>query len=253
MPKKSFWNIGKANAEITAADSAIDPALAAAKISVIKVDGRDIPAHEAPLADKITALLAVAAPQAAAHDMSELVVTNDQLSKQIDRLTDENVKISAGNAALTQENVQLKADLETAKASIASLTASEAELSVRHEAALSQVSKSTEKFNNLNREISAACLKAGCLDVSGENEAEKLAAADAIEPSVKLAAYAGAVNTAVARIGVTMPAPAAGGTSNPNLAQTNLIAKLDAIKDPVERAKFFRENKAALATAARLK
>lgn len=255
MPKKSFWNIGKANAEITAADSAIDPALANAKITTLKVDGRDVPAHEAPLASKISALLSVAAPGVAAQDISELVVTNDQLSKQIEKVSDENTQLAAGNAALTQENVQTKADLVTAKASIESLTASQSELSVRHEAALNQVSASTTKFNALNTKISQACITAGCLELpkDADTDEKKLEAANAIKPEDKLTAYEGAVNAAVARIGDGNGKVPNGNGKVISLSANNVIAKYEAITDSTEKIRHYRANKQAIDAAYREK
>jgi len=252
MPKKSFWNIGKANAEITAADSAIDPALANAKITTLKVDGRDVPASEAPLASKISALLSVASPQAAAQDISELVVTNDQLSKQIEKVSDENTRVASGNAALTQENVQVKSDLDTAKASIASLTASNSELNVRHEAALRQVADSSAKFNALNTKISKACLTANCLELpkDADTDEKKLEAANAIKPEDKLIAYEGAVTAAMANVGITAKVPNGNGKVV-SITAKNVIAKHEAITDSTEKIRNYRANKQAIDAAYR--
>lgn len=220
MARPTTWNLKKLNAEIAAADAVLDPLLESAKITVIKVEGKDVPASDAPVAAKIQALSALANSSGKTQEMSDLVVANDELTRQIESVSAENTRLHATNAAQTQDIARLTAELATAKASVATLTASTGELSVRHEAALRQVNAETARNNEVNTEISRLCIAANVIDLTTEDgkplakdatETDRLAAANRIPVADKLKAYKGAVNAAIAKTGVDTTKLPAGG------------------------------------------
>lgn len=256
MAKLSFWNIRHAQAAITAADEAIEPALSKANITTIKVEGRDVPASEAPLADRIRAVLAVSSPQTSSQDMSELVATNDTLARRIEVLETENAQLKAGNAALTTENVQLKGELATALTSVESLTASNAELNVRHEAALRQVADGVSAANQVNTRVSEMCVAACCIELpvpATATREQKIAAAKDVPVLDKLKAYEGAVNSAVARIGANAPAVPNGAPTGASLelGHRSTLERYHAISDPKEKVAHYRKHKDAIDAAYR--
>jgi len=225
MAKISIWNIGKANAEISAADAAINPLLESAKISTIKVDGKDLPASDAPLADKINALAAVSKPGVANQDISELVTSNDLISKQLEDATGKLAVANASVMKLQGDNATLTSQLQTSQASVNTLTAANAELQNRHDASIRQVGELTKQINGFNTELSKMCLEYGCLDLTTEDGKllakdastdEKLAAANRVPMADKLKASKGAVNAAMSKLGVStqdLPAPGMPGKS----------------------------------------
>lgn len=222
MARKKSLNVIGLNAELSASDSAIDPLLEQANITSIKVEGRDVPAGDAPMPDKIRALAAVTNASNVNQDMSELIQSNEVVSRENDRLTVENARLSSANATLTGENSQLKSDKATLVAANSKLTADAGELGVRHEATLSQVTRVTGQMQTLNADISKACLKFNCLDLTDADgkalpkdatEAQKQVAADRLPANEKLSAIGGAVNAALAKTNVSVALlPAAGVT-----------------------------------------
>lgn len=218
-----IFNILKANAEIAGADAAITPALATAGITVIKVEGKDVPAGEAPLAAKISALLAVAPPGASTQQISDVLLSNDALSKQLETVTAENVLNKASAQALTTEKATLNLSLTTANASVNALTASNADLANRNKIAGEQFAAKQGELIAVNRDISRLCVSANCLELVGEDgkplakdatDEQKLAAADKVPVADKLKAFSGAVNAAMAKTGLsfaTLPTGAPNG------------------------------------------
>lgn len=254
-----FTSISKADSEIKAADSVIDAALTEAKINTLKVNGETVAASKAPLADKISAIIAIAKPGAATLEVSEVVASNDAISKQLDGMTAERDRLNAGNQSLTAENAALKTELSAQRASVANLTAANTELNVRHEAALHQVTATATKLSALNRQISEQCLAANCLELSDDNghaikadttQEEKLEIADKISAGDKLKAYAGAVNAAIASTGI-IPSqiPNGGASASPAAPNSGLLSQYSRISNPTERARFYAEHKTAIVAA----
>src|SRR5690348_14565569 len=103
MAFKFLPNITKANAQIQAASEVIDPALAAAKISTLKVDGKDVAASEAPLSVKVAAIAALVGAGEKSQDVSELIATNGQIAARVEALEGELATANATVAAQTQK------------------------------------------------------------------------------------------------------------------------------------------------------
>lgn len=234
MARKLNWNPKSQHAELCAADIAITALLAAAEITSIKMNGKDVPASEAPLEDRIKAYGAISKPGAVTADMSELVTTNDNLSAENTRLEAENTRTKAALDGATQKLAQAQTDLQTTKNSLDTQTAQYSELAVRHEAAIRQVGEWTGKYNGLKSEISRRCLAEGCLtdlrNAKGEllpstaSAEEKQAAADLNKPEDNLKSLCdfnkGQVNQAMAKLGVDVSQIPAGGPTQTATAPT---------------------------------
>lgn len=222
-----FFNIGKANGEIDAANSAINPLLAADKITSIKVAGVDVPASDAPLADKINAYGALrASMKGNTQEMSELLATNGQVAAQVEKLTADNATMTASNGSLVQKNNEQAAQISTLTASVATLTAKNTEQANLLNASNAEAARLARDLNAINSEVSRLCLDYGCLDLTSEDgkplakdasDDDRLAAANRISIPDKLKASKGAVNSAMAKTGVSfasiptaMPSAAAG-------------------------------------------
>ncbi len=250
-----FHSISKADKEITSADAIIDPALASSGITTIQVEGKQFPASEAPLASKISALIAVNPPGAGTQQISDVLVSNDVISKELEKVSTELTISKNSVAVLTQDNANLKQSEGVAQASVSKLTAENAEQKNRLEAAINQFTSNAKEIASVNREVSKACVACGCLDLQGEDgkplaadatEEAKLAAADKISVSDKLKSYQGAVNAAVAKIGVL---PSSIPSANATLANVGNLAvrkQYEAITDSQERVAFYRANKSAI-------
>jgi hypothetical protein len=213
MARKQNFNPIRQHSELSAADSAINPLLEASKITTLKVDGKDVPASDAPLADRITALNAVNGTTPGNLDMSELIAANDALSKAKEKADSDLAIANSSVAKLQGDNAKLSTDLATSQASVSTLTASNAELQNRHDAAIRQVGDLTKNSNAINRAVSEMCVSRDVLDLKlskSATEAEKLVAADAIPVADKLNSLGGAVNAAFNKLGLPIGALPAG-------------------------------------------
>lgn len=255
MANFKIFNIGKANAEITSADAVIDPALEKAGIKTIPVGDRTVPAAEAPLADKIQAYLSVVSPPDGQQNLADMIVTNDTLAKSCEQMKADLVTARATVEALQRDKASLESQLESNTAALDQATQKVGQRDVELKSAADTISRMTAEAKSVNAELSKLCVAAGCLtlrDANGEefaptvSQAEKQAAAEAVPMQDKLRAYSGAVNSAIAKIGVDPKrSPIAGQ------AQGDLVVQLNNIEDPVERQKFIKANYSALYRASR--
>lgn len=213
MAKISIFNIGKANAEINAGHEAADKALTAAKITSIAVDGKDVPASDAPLAAKISAVASLVSAGDKTQDISELIASNGQVAAQVEDLTAKLTTANATTSAQAQKINTISAELVTSQASVATLTAKNTELSNLLDASSKEAARVTGIANAQKTALAQDCIECGCLALVGEDG--KPLAADA-SADVKLAAalklssddlrksFKGAVNTAMSKTGVSL-------------------------------------------------
>jgi hypothetical protein len=251
MGNFKFFNIGKANAEIESAEAAIAPAIAKSNITTITVDGKPMAAGDAPLAAKISALLAANPPGAGAQNVSDVLVSNDILAKQLEKVSGENALAQTSVGNLLREKAALETTVEEALASVGTLTAEKADLNNRLTAAMNQFSASAREMTGFNDQLSKLCLDAGCLELGLAVDAsaeQKQAAAAAIPVGDKLKSYQGAVNAALARLGIdAAKVPNGGpGASGQSVTQIAIAKQYAAITDPTERVRFYRANKDAI-------
>ncbi len=208
----SIFNIGKANAALNAAAAALVPAMEAAGIKTISVDGKAVAYADAPLAAQISALIAAQPPVSNATQISDVLVSNEQIAGELDKTKTELAVAQTSVATLTRENGQLKQDLATSQTSVQTLTVENGDLKNRLTAATNQFSANAKELASRDTDLSRLCIAAGCLeltDVSGKalakdaTEEQKMEAAGRISHSDKLKAYRGAVNAAIAKTGAS--------------------------------------------------
>jgi len=250
-----FYNIGLANDEINAADAALAVALTSAKITTVKVGGKDVPASEAPLADRINALLSVNPIGAESQSVDELLKSNNILSARAQK-ADEDLKLANDSVSqLTREKIELDNKLAIANDAVSSLTAKNLELGTSLEASQTAAKAAIKAGNDTNRLVSKMAIAFACVELKGEDGKAlspnasadlKEAAADKIPVAEKLTAISGALNAAAARVGIdfaTVPngGPAA-GAKNP----VGVLEQYNAIQHPQERQAFYRKNKEAI-------
>jgi len=218
--KNFIANIGKANAEINSGHEAADAALIAAKITTLKVDGKDIPAAEAPLAVKIAAVSALISSGDKSQDVSELIASNGQIAAQVEELQGKLTVANATISASTQKISVLESELATNKASVQTLTADLTTHKNLLKASNDEASRVTGIANSQKLTLAKRCIAAGCIDFAKDaTEADKVAAAEKMSYDDLDKAYAGAVNAAVAKTGVsfaTIPSAPATGTTTGN-------------------------------------
>lgn len=224
MAIKFLANISKANAQLQAGHEAIDPALASAKISTLKVDGKDVPASEAPLSVKIAALANLTAAGEKSQDVSELIATNGHIAAKVETLEGDLATAQGLVASQTQKISALEGQLATASATVDRQTASGAQDGMLLKASNGEVSRLTKEIAAVNTDLSKLCLEYGCLDLTtvdgkllAKDAAEdvKLEAANRVPIADKLKASKGAVNAAMRNLGLnTNQLPAGGSATN---------------------------------------
>jgi chromosome segregation ATPase len=223
--KNFIANIGKANAEINSGNEAADAALTAAKITTLKVDGKDVPSAEAPLSVKISAIAALVASGDKTQDISELIASNGQIAAQVEDLTGRNATLTATVSGQAQKISSLETELATSKTSVATLTAEVAGHKNLLEAAGNENVRVTGLLNSANAEISKQCIAVNCLTLTdGEGkplaktatDSQKLESANKIPVAEKITALMGAIHSSAANIGLDLkqvPAVSGGGTA----------------------------------------
>ena len=238
MAKYTFFNITKANAEIAAGHEAIDAALVAANIATVKVDGKEVPATDAKLSDKIAALNALVKVGDASQDVAELTASNGLIAGKVEGLETELATANAKNETLSRENVTLNDKVTQLQGSVTTLTTQLTEKTALLEASNKEALRVTKEKAAQETEIAKLCVATGCVELKDDNgaaldakatEEQKLAAAirHGFDNNVK--AYRGAVNAAIAKTGSTpleIPSapPAAGATKKPELTGSARMA-----------------------------
>ena len=212
MARPKIWNVGKLHAESEAGHAAADAGLIASKISTIKVDGKDIPSADAPLSNKIEAINAQLGTGEKTQDMSELIASNGVLAAKVEELEGKLTQSNSSNSALIQKNTELEGKLTISQSSVQTLNASTATNTNLLQASNKEVVRLTELAKDQKTNLAKRCLAAGCIDVKGEDGkslAKDAADTDKLDAAMKLSfedldkAYAGAVNAAVAKTGVS--------------------------------------------------
>lgn len=252
-----LWNIKKANEELEAVDAILQPALAKAKVThAMRKDGQSVSIAEASRSERLTALFAASPVGEGQQQAADLLVSNAHLAERLEKSESDLQVATATVGGLQFEKRNLTTRAETAEASVQNLTNEKAQKQVELDAAIKENARITGNLNAVNTELSRMCLQAGCLSLTKDgqplpataSDAEKLAVAEAIPAAEKLTAYKGAVHLVLSRLGVnTISVPNGGPTaSRANLSEHNLLAKLDAIKDPAERAAFVKKHRSEL-------
>lgn len=243
MARPQSWNPVKLTAELSAADSAINPLLEASKITSIKVNGADVAASEAPLPDRIKAYSDVVKAGATSADAVELASLNGQITAQLEKVQGELSLAQSSVATLTQSNTKLSNDLATEKASTAKLTADNAELGNRNTVLTGQLEASAGRENKTKLNLARKCLNRSVIEFKGADG--KALAANCSDADLALASkelsyesmsdsYDGAVNSALTKLGtniVGLPAaPASTSTSAPvkKISEMTGLAKTSA-------------------------
>jgi septal ring factor EnvC (AmiA/AmiB activator) len=218
-----FWNIGKANSEITTAEDVLAPALTKAGISTVTIDGKPVAIADASLAAKISALIAANPPGAGSQQVSDVLVSNDLISKELEKTKTDLAIAQTSVATLTREKADLESKLTVSNKSVETLTAERGDLLNRKQAAENQFTANQQEITAFNGQLSELCLATGVLHLrtaAGEElpenatRDEKMQAADRIAWREKLTAYRGAVNAAIKKTGASpleIPALPPGG------------------------------------------
>jgi hypothetical protein len=231
MAKHTFWNIGKANSEISTGHEEADKILTAAKISTLNVDGKDVPATDAPLAVKISAVSALLNSGDKTQDVSELIASNGVIAAQVEELTGKLTVANASVQSLSREKTDLEGRLSTATASVDRLTTEAGTNKNLLESSNKEVSRVSKEVTSQKTALARLCIRTGCLDLKADDGAAF--PADASE-DVKVAAvmkitdgrevftfenlvtaYSGALNAAAARVGVKLETVPSGGGGAP--------------------------------------
>jgi len=205
--------------ELVAADSAIVPILAAAKISTITVSGKEVSAADAPLAAKIEALGKLTASGDTTQDSAELIRANGELAAQNEEIAGKLTAAQATITASTQKVNELTSKLTTSESAVTKLTTDLSAKDLLLDAATKENTRVTGLVNAQKTALAQRCLAAGCVDLSAldknATEAQKLEAAEKLSFDDLFKAYNGAVNAAVAKTGVSFAAiPAAPVTAS---------------------------------------
>lgn len=212
-------NFKKNHAELTAAESAIAPILTAANIKTVSVKGVDVSVSEAPLADKIVALGKLTASGDKTEDSAALVSANGQLAEQVEAVEGKLLAEKSISASQSQKIIDLTGQLTVKTDALTSETAG-------HLATKDLLNTTTEAATRLTGELAAQktalaqrCIAANCLDLSAlgkdATDAQRLEAAEKLSFDALFAAYNGAVNSAIAKTGVSfaaLPSAVPGGT-----------------------------------------
>ncbi len=212
MDLSNIFNSGKLKAIIGPADAAANNGLIAAKITTLRVDGKDISALDAPLADKINALNSLIAAGAQTAPTADLIAENGAVAAKAEELAGKLAASEATARAQAQEISKLKSELAVSQASVQALTASGATNAHLLKSSNDEVARLSAAANVHKTALASRCLAAGCLeltDADGHLLKKEATAAERQEAAMRLShedlfkAYTGAVNAAMAKTGVS--------------------------------------------------
>lgn len=217
--KASLLNYKGMGKELEASDTAIDALLVSAKVTTINVDGKDVPAADAPLPAKISAIGKLISSGNPTEDTAELIRANGEQAALVTELEGKLTVAQSTISAQTQKIAELEGKYNTAQASVTKLTAEAGTSANLLKAATDEVTRTTGMLNAQKTALANRCIAASCLSLTGEDGkplAESATADEKLSAALKLShddlwkSYSGAVNAAVAKTGVTfsdIPAP----------------------------------------------
>lgn len=255
-----FGNVKKFEAAFAALQSVFNPALDKAGIKTLKVEGKDLPASEAPLADQAIALLAANPTGEHQQTISELHVTNASLAKRIETLESEKAVALGTVSGLQSEKQELTNRSTASEAAVQKLTAELGQTQVQLKAAQDEFNRVAREQAAFNTELSKACIAVGCLQLHDANGAAlplnasaeaKLASANLLTLSEKLKAYQGGLNTAIAATGLSVASLPGAPLQFVQSAPRGILAEHRAITDPVAKARHYEKHKEAIDQAYR--
>lgn len=218
---RNSLNFKKNNAELVAADSAIAPILTAAKISVVSVEGKDVPVADAPLDARIGALGKLIATGDKTEDSAELVKANGELAAQVETAEGKLIAANATISAQTQKISVLENGSNTASASVTKLTTDLGAANVLLEASNKEVTRLLAVISSESLELSSDCIDAKCLDLRGADgkplaedatREQKIEAANKIPMKDRRIAFKGAVNSTLAKMNLPLLGTPVAGT-----------------------------------------
>ena len=226
MAKISIWNIGRANAEISAAEDALAPALEKAGIKTISIDGKSVAATDASLAARISALIAAQPAVPDSQNAAEALVSNELISKELETTKTELALKTTAVESLTRDKADLESRLSTASATVQSQSVQIGVLTTERDAAVKQFTSNSKELTAQKTVLAQRCIAARCVDLI--DESGKALAADATDETKLTAvmrtsqpdlfkAYCGAVNAAIAKTGASpleIPVLPPGGKAN---------------------------------------
>lgn len=260
MAKISIWNIGKANAELNATADVLAPALAKAGVQTIAVDGKAVPAAEAPVSLQVAALLTAQPAVDGAQNAAEALVSNELISKELETTkTELALKVTAVES-LSRDKAALETRVTTAEASVQSLTTQLGVMKTERDACSNQHAEAAKQVREQKLSLARKCVQCGCVEFKGADG--KVLAADCSDADLTAAsqdlafasladAYSGALNVAASKVGVSLTSIPAGSAGSLNISQKNVLAQYEQITDPQAKTKFYRENKSAIDSAFR--
>jgi hypothetical protein len=241
-------NFKRNHADVVAAESAIAPILKSANINTISIEGKEVSASDAPLASKIVALGKLIATGDKTEDSAAAIQANGELAAQLEASEGKLVAANSTIAAQTQKINDLTGKLNTATDSVNTLNARNTELGTLLKASTEEGIRLTAQANTQKLYLAKDCLAWGCVDFKGADgkplakdasDAEITKAAEAISFADLNTAKNGAINSNMAKLGVsvaTLPgAPAATTTSKPVMARAAFLAL-----DPKAQSNFFK-------------
>jgi|ERR1035437_933260 hypothetical protein len=204
MARKQSANFIGMNRELSASDEAIAPLLEAAKISTVAVDGKDVPAADAPLPARISALGALLASGDKTVPDSQLVKANGDLAAQVSTLEGKLTVSESTASAQVQKLNELTGSLATAQNAVTKLTADYTAQDLLLKASVAENTRVTGVLNTQKSALAARCIAAGCIDFAKDaTEADKVAAAEKLSFDDLFKSYNGAVNAAIKKTGVS--------------------------------------------------
>jgi hypothetical protein len=223
MAKRS-WNALTLRAELDAIDTTLAPHLDKAKVLTASIDGKSVPISDAPIADRIKSLMAVNPVGEDNQKGADLSITNADIAARLEKAESDLSVANATTGGLHSKIRDLEARATTAESTVQKMTAERGQLDLELHSSRSEYARVGKEQAALNGEISRLCLGANCLTdlrddknnllASTATAADRESAANRVAPADKLKAYAGALNSAVARTQVSLAAlPAPGATA----------------------------------------
>lgn len=228
MALKFFGNVNKAEADLESTDKLVQADCEKSGVKSAMRDGKVIPISDATTSEKYAALRAAQPSGEDLESRAQLVQRNGIIAAELEATSIKLNTSQATVASLTQENAQAKSKIETLEASNATLTSEKSNQINLRDAAVKENANLAKEVSALNTAISKHCLSHNALDLKGA-DGKPLVGESAIEAANKipheerLAADQGAVNKAMAGLGLNISGlPSAPANTTPNKPKSDL-------------------------------
>lgn len=240
MAKRS-WNALTLRSELETIESVLTPHIEKAKLLTASIDGKSVPISDAPIADRLKALMAVNPVGEDRQRDTDLTVTNADIAARLET-AESNLSVANGTMGGLQKTIRdLEARATTAEITVQKMTAERSQIDLQLKSSQTEYARVCGEQATVNAEISRRALAIGCLSdlrdpatkellSSKATGDERQKSAEMVPVADKISAIFGALHSAASNIGVPLGAKPSEQPGQQHAKPMGVDARIRAIK-----------------------